>query len=130
MGTIRHHARIDRSPDEVWRVVADAAGISQWFPGIEEAEADAHSRRVTMQGGVALQEEIVTSDDDLRRFQYRVTGGDIPVESHLGTVDVLDAGDGGALVIYSTDVTPDAVAEQMDGAIAGAVKGLKAHLES
>jgi hypothetical protein len=36
----------------------------------------------------------VTSDDELRRFPYRFTGGDIPVEFHRGTVDVIPNGDG------------------------------------
>ena len=35
-------------------------------------------------------EEIVTVDLQLRRFQYRVTGGDLPVEEHLGTIDVIE----------------------------------------
>ncbi len=129
MATIRHHARIDRTPDEVWQVVADAGAISTWFPLIEESRAEGGARFCSMQGGGKLEEEIVTSDDELRRFQYRITGGDIPVEHHLGTVDVLEDGSG-SLVVYSTDVTPDAVAEQMNGALAEGLRGLKAHLEA
>jgi uncharacterized protein YndB with AHSA1/START domain len=129
MATIRHHARIARSPDEVWQVVADAGSISTWFPLIEESRAEGGSRYCSMKGGGKLEEEIVTSDDELRRFQYRITGGDIPVEHHIGTVDVLEDGSG-SLVIYSTDVTPDAVAETMNGALAEGLQGLKAHLEA
>lgn len=129
MATIRHHARIDRSPDEVWRVVADAGAIATWFPLIEESRADGDARFCSMKGGGSLEEQIVTSDDRLRRFQYRITGGDIPVEHHIGTVDVLEDG-AGSLVIYSTDVTPDAVADQMNPALAEGLLGLKAHLEA
>ena len=83
----------------------------------------------TLEGGGRLEEEIVTSDDELRRFQYRIMAGDMPVEFHLGTVDVLPDGDT-SLVVYSTDVTPDEVAEQMDGVIAEGLAGLKQHLET
>ncbi len=129
MATIRHHARIAAPPDEVWKAVADAGSISTWFPLIEESRAADGKRFCTLKGGGKLEEEIVTSDDDLRRFQYRITAGDIPVEFHLGTVDVLPDGDT-SLVVYSTDVTPDAVAEQMDGVISQGLQGLKDHLEA
>ena len=129
MATIRHHSQIDRSPDDVWQAVADAGAISTWFPLIEESRAEGDSRFCTLQGGGKLEEQIVTSDDELRRFQYRITGGEMPVEFHLGTVDVLPNGDG-SLVIYSTDVTPDEAAEQMNGALAQGLDGLKQHLES
>jgi len=128
MATIRHHAHIDRSPDEVWRVVADAGAISNWFPGIDSSSADGTTRRCSM-GGAELVEEIVTVDDTLRRFQYRITEGPMPLDFHLGTVDVLPDGDG-SLVIYSTEVSPDEAKAIVDGVIAGGVEGLKAALEA
>lgn len=129
MATIRHHTRINRSPDDVWRTVSDAGAISTWFPLIEESTAEGDTRRCTLQGGGSLDEQIVTSDDELRRFQYRIVDGDIPVEYHLGTIDVIEDG-GGSLVIYSTEVTPDEAAEQMDGVLAEGLQGLKSHLEA
>lgn len=69
----------------------------------------------------------MTNDSELRRFQYRITSG-MPVESHLGTVDVLDD-DAGALVIYSTEVTPDELADQMGPLIEEGLAGLKQYLE-
>lgn len=129
MATIRHHTQIGRTPDDVWQAVADAGAISTWFPLIQESRAEGDSRFCTLQGGGKLEEQIVTSDDELRRFQYRITGGDMPVEFHLGTVDVIPNGDG-SLVVYSTDVTPDEVADQMNGILAEGLQGLKAHLEA
>lgn len=128
MATIRHHAHIDRTPDEVWKVVADAGAISSWFPGIDASSADGVTCRCSM-GGVELVEEIVTVDDTLRRFQYRITEGPMPLDFHLGTVDVLPDGDG-SLVIYSTEVSPDGAKAMIDPSIAGGLEGLKSHLES
>ena len=85
MATIRHHARIARPADEVWAVVKDAATISAWFPGIETSAVEGSTRTVTIAGAGELVEDIVTSDDALRRFQYRITGGAFTPEYHLGT---------------------------------------------
>lgn len=127
MATIRHHAHIERSPDDVWKVVSDAGAISTWFPGIDSSSAEGTTRRCSMAGS-ELAEEIVTVDDELRRFQYRITEGPMPLEFHLGTVDVIPDGDG-SLVIYSTEVVPDDARPLLDPAIASGVQGLKAYLE-
>lgn len=128
MATIRHHAHINRSPDEVWKVVSDAGAISAWFPGIDTSSAEERTRRCSM-GGVELVEEIVSVDDELRRFQYRITEGPMPLEFHLATIDVFEEG-AGSLVVYSTEVKPDEVKATFDPAIARGVEGLRAHLES
>lgn len=127
MATIRKHVRINRPADEVWKVVSDA-GTLEWFPGVEACSLSGTTRKVTFAGGIDVEEEILTSDDELRRLQYRIVGGAMPVESHLGTVDVIDDG-GSALVIYSTDVAPDGLAKPMRASLGAAVEGLKQHLE-
>ena len=91
MASLRSTARIARPADEVWNVVSDAAGISAWFAGIEHATAGDGTGSCTLAGGHQLEEDVVNVDGDLRRFQYRITGG-MPVEHHLGTVDVLEDG--------------------------------------
>lgn len=101
--------------------------ISGWFPGIDTSSADGDQRRCAAHG-VELVEQIVTVDDELRRFQYRIVESPAVPEFHLATVDVLPDGDG-ALVIYSTDVAPDEAKALFDPTIAAGVAGLKAYLE-
>lgn len=129
MASLRSTARIARPVEEVWKVVSDVAGISAWFPGIEQATAGDGTRSCSLAGGHELHEDIVNVDSDLRRFQYRITGG-MPVEYHLGTVDVLEDGPDSTLVVYSTQVTPDGLADLMGPSIEGGVQGLKAQLEA
>ncbi len=43
---------------------------------------------------------------------------------------MLEDGEGQSLVVYSTEVTPDAIADLMGPSIEGGLQGLKAHLES
>lgn len=128
MATIREHIRIDRPADDVWKVISDAGAISSWFPGIETSSATGTSRQCTMAGGISIVEDIVTNDDDLRRFQYRIVEGPMPVDYHLGTVDVLEDG-AGSLVIYSTEIEPGDAAEMMSAGFAGGLQALKAQLE-
>lgn len=130
MGTIRKHARINRSADEVWAAISDWGNVSRWFPLITESKIQDDGRRFCrLTNGASLVEQMVTNDDILRRFQYTIVAGDLPVESHLGTLDVLEDGDG-ALAIYSVDIRPEGLAEQFTPAVEDAVNGLKSHVEA
>jgi carbon monoxide dehydrogenase subunit G len=128
MATIRHHARIDASPDVVWAIVSDPAGIDEWFPGIESVEWDGTTRTIDM-GGLKIAEEVVTSDDQLRRFQYRITGGPVELDYHLATIDVFEDGDG-AFLVYSCDLEPGDGAEMMAAVLGTGIEGLKAKAEA
>lgn len=123
MATIRETALIPRSPDEVWAVVSDAGSIAEWFPLIEKSTVNESKRSLVLNDGALVEEDVVTCDAQLRRFQYRIVGGDLPVEQHLGTIDVI-AVDGGSLVVYGTDVTPDSLGDVIAPALAEAVQGL------
>jgi len=131
MATIRHHVEIDRKPDEVWALVTDSNAWTKWFPGMDGVTVsdDGASRTVTLGGGLELVEDIVTNDAELRRFQYRLAGGPMPVEYHLGTIDVLASGSS-TLVVYSTEVLPGDAKAIMDPAIKSGAEGLKAHCEA
>jgi hypothetical protein len=106
--------------------VRDAGAISAWFPVVKTSSASDGKRHCELEGGVPLDEEIVTNDPTLR--QYRIVGGGVPAQSHLGTVDVVDQG-GRSLVVYSTEVTPDEVADTLGPAIEDGVRGLKQYCE-
>ena len=129
MATARAHARIDRSAQDVWAAVSDPVGIAAWFPGVAACTLDGDVRHVTTTNGVEVDEEIVTNDAGLRRFQYSLRPGPVPLEQHLATVDVIEDGDG-SLVVYSCDVRPDELGPAMQQSADGAVDGLKRHLEA
>lgn len=128
MPALRSHAVLDQPADAVWAVVRDVAGISRWFPAMTASEGDQEARTVTLGDGSRLEERIVLLDDDQRRLRYQVVGGDLPVEHHLGTVDVLPVDAGRSVVVYSTDVTPEDLAPAFDAAVGEAVAGLGAFL--
>lgn len=111
------------SPDAIWGVVRDSAMIPEWFDALKSVETLGDTRVLTLEDGSTVEEEIVLCDDIARRFQYRIIGGDIPVESHLATIDVLPT-EKGAMIIYSTEVSPAEVAKVIEPAIKAAVNNL------
>ncbi len=126
-GSIRTEVRISRPPDEVWTLAGDPARIHEWFPGISSCTVDGDQRVVTTGSGLSFPEQILTVDRLQRRFQYRITAPF--VAEHLGTVDVLDPGDGTALVVYSTDADPAVMALVVGGAAGSALERLRDILE-
>ncbi|ODU06032.1 MAG: hypothetical protein ABS81_05825 [Pseudonocardia sp. SCN 72-86] len=128
MPTLRSHVVIDAAPDAVWKVVSDAANIADWFPAMESSSGDTGRRTVVLKGGATLEEVVVTSDATMRRFQYRAVGGDLPVESHLGTIDVIGIDPGRTIVVYSTEIEPASLAAPFEEAISEAVRALPEHV--
>ena len=128
MATLRREVRIARAADDVWAVIADAGAIAEWFPAMESSSLDGETRHCSLRSGLELVEQIVTSDAELRRFQYRVTGG-VPVIEHLATVDVFELGPCDALLVYSTEVEPAPLALVLGDAIEEAVQHLRSRLE-
>ena len=66
-------------------------------------------RWIDLAGGLRFEEDIVTLDHDLRRFQYSIVNNPI-IKKHLGTVDVIPDGADRCVVVYSTDLDPEVMA--------------------
>lgn len=128
MASVRVHTRITAPADDVWKIVSDASSIADWFGPIVRSAVTGTTRTVELANGPVIEEDIVTNDQVLRRFQYSIRSG-LPVESHLGTIDVLEDG-AGSLVVYSTDVKPDEVGSMLAGVLSEALQGLKEYAES
>ncbi len=119
MATVRYERRIKASPDTVWNLVRDPRSIPEWFPGITSCDVEGKVRTIHLANGISMPEEIIISDDLLRRFAYRVTS---PLyRSHLGTIDVIEIGPKDSLCIYSTTAEPDVLALVIGGGSAGAL---------
>lgn len=128
MATIRSHARVHRSADDVWKVVGDPSRIIEWFPGVTAVTVDDDIRTLTLASGLPIREQIVTLDPRLRRFQYRILGP-LPVTYHLGTMDVIDDGEPGCLLLYSTEIIPEPMAFVLDGVISEGIANLARMLD-
>lgn len=125
MAILRSHAILKANPDAVWQVIRDVPGISSWFPAIIESSGNQTHRKVVLEGGIVIEEDIVTLDDEVRRLQYRGAGGDLPIESHLGTIDVIEIDSLTTLLVYTTEVKPDDLAAAYGPAVEGGVEALR-----
>jgi hypothetical protein len=128
MATIRHHTRIDRPADEVWALLEDFGGLDAWFPGIDGCTLEGDVRTVATMG-IEIEEQLVTSDGELRRQQYSIVGGPMVPEYHLATIDVIEDG-AGSIVIYSCEVKPDETGELFRPIYGQATQAIKAAAES
>lgn len=128
MGSVRRHVHINRDPETVWALVGDLARQHEWFP-LQSCRVEGKKRWITSASGLTFEEDIVTHDHSLRRFQYRIVGNP-GITAHLGTCDVIDDGHGGSTVVYSTDMDPEALALVIAGAAGAGLEKLKGLMES
>ena len=123
MGTVRRHAFIDSPADQVWGLVGDPARLHDWFP-ITSCEVVGNKRWINLASGLRFEDDIITLDHDLRRFQYSIVNNLI-VKSHLGTVDVIPDGPNRCIVIYGTDIDPEPMGLIIIGAAAAGLEKLQ-----
>ena len=124
MSPLRSSILLNHDATSVWQVIRDVPNISRWFPRMVSSSGDQRRRTVVLSDGSKLIEEIVTLDDGLRRMQYRAVDGDLPINDHLGTVDVFEIDSARTLVAYSTEIEPPELADAFHTAIEEAVQNL------
>ena len=123
MGSVRRHIFINCDAQKVWDLVGAPERLHEWFP-IASTRVEGKKRWIVLDGGITFEEDIITLDHDLRRFQYRIVNNPL-ITQHTGTVDVIDDERGGCLVMYSTDMEPEVLALPIAGAAGVGLKKLK-----
>jgi carbon monoxide dehydrogenase subunit G len=109
MASGKAEVSIDRSADEVWKLVREFGSLGEWMPGIDSCVVSGDVRTVGMMG-MEMKEQLRELDDDARRISYSLIEAPIPnLESHLATITVTEAGSG-SHVTWDYDVTPDELA--------------------
>jgi uncharacterized protein YndB with AHSA1/START domain len=126
--SIRHHVRVNRPAEVVWRLAGDPARLHEWFPGLADCTVEGTTRVITTRAGLPLPEEILENDPLQRRFRYRLTA---PMfRFHQGTIDVIDLDDGTCLAVYTTVCDPATMALVIGGGTREALDELKRQMES
>lgn len=129
MARIEKSVEINRSPDEVWNVVGDVAGIANWMPALSDSRMESDTvRKCGMGDAGELTEDITMRDDGARRIEYRITDGPLPIDTHQASMSV-DAADGGSRFTWVTEVTPDDLAGAMEPIMEEGVQALKDTVE-
>ena len=128
MASFRHERRIAADADTVWEVVRRPESIPQWFPGIVSCTVEGNTRVITTATGLQIPEEILSIDDALRHFAYRITSA--PYTFHLGVIDVIEIDVHDSLCVYSTTALPDTLALLIAGGTVGALEEIQRLAES
>lgn len=123
MTSLRTHRSIPASVDEVWAVLADWATVGDWFPGIDTCVVEDDTRTLTLGNGATIVERMTKVDGEQRRLEYEVVGGDVKVDEHRATMDVIDV-DGTTVVVSSVRVVPESRLKIFAGALEPALDGL------
>ena len=120
---------IDRSPDEVWKLLRDFGGLADWMPGIETCTVSGDVRTIGMMG-IEIKEELRDLDDSARSISYSVIESPMGnLESHLATISVEPEGSGSHLT-WAVEVVPDDLLALFVPVYEGSVVELKKKLES
>jgi carbon monoxide dehydrogenase subunit G len=120
---------IDRSPDEVWKVVREFGGLDTWMPGVESCVVDGDVRTIGVMG-IEVKEQLRNLDDNARTISYSVVESPMGnLESHLATIVVEPEGSG-SHVTWSVEVVPDELLGLFLPMYEGSVGELKKKIES
>ncbi len=110
---------ISGSVDEVWKVVGDFGGISNWHPAIAASaiegggagDAAGCIRECTLDNGAKLREEQVQRSDAERSYSYNLLEAPMPVQNYLGKIQLKEAEGNQTLVEWTSEFDVAAEAE-------------------
>ncbi len=125
MGSAEVEIHIDRPVEDVWKVVGDFGGISEWSPGIESCEVHGDERTIKAMG-MEIVERLLARDGQKHLISYGIVGGQVPVDHHKATITVYPDGKG-SRVTYAVEVEPDTLVPVMEQSYKGALAALEKH---
>jgi len=126
MAHIHAETTIDRSPDEVWKVVGNFGGLPDWAPGIKAGRVEGNRRYLSM-GAMEVVEEELARDDAARTYTYGLVES-AGIDKHVVKVAVAPEGTG-SKVTLDCECAPDSLTALFEPTYEGFVTALKAHLE-
>jgi carbon monoxide dehydrogenase subunit G len=120
---------IDRSPDDVWKLLREFGGIAEWMPGVETCTVEGDVRTLGMMG-MQVKEQLRGLDEKAHAISYSLIESPIGnLESHLVTIAVAPEGKG-SHVTWAVEVTPDELLGLFLPIYEGSVLEIKKKVES
>ena len=109
MASIRKEIRLNVPPQDVWDAVRDVGAVHKRLcPGVlTDAHLEKDARVVTFANGLTIRELIVDLDDEARRFVWAAVGQ--PLTHHNASMQVLEDGDQGSRLVWTTDILPNGI---------------------
>lgn len=119
---------IDAPPETVWDAARDVGALhTRLVPGfVTDTRMEGDIRVVTFASGAVARERIVGVDEAARRVAWAI--GHAPFDYHHGALQVC-AEDGGARVVWTADVLPDTLAQQVRPMMEAGLAAMKRNFE-
>ena len=124
MASIIKQVTLASDPETAWRAVADVGAINKLITFLGEVTVDGDRRVCSLGEGGALEELIVTVDDENRRVAYSITRSPFGFTHHHAVMAVEAEGPGSRLT-WTTDFKPDEVAGPLGEAIDASVTSIR-----
>ena len=107
MASIYKEFLVNASPQFVWEAIKDVgavhARLAQGF--VTDTKLEGDTRTVTFANGFVVQEQVVSIDNEMRRFVYRAVGG--RASHHNAFFQIFPTPDGKSKILWVTDLLPD-----------------------
>ncbi len=129
MAIFSESIHIERSPEEVWSVIGDPAGISGWLPFLTKSRLEGEYRLCEAGENGALRERILRNDDEAFRTEYTILEGPMPIEFIHAGIEIEPEGEG-SRVVWDTTVTPDELVDAFRPIYREGLENLKVRLET
>jgi hypothetical protein len=114
--------------ETVWDALANFGEAHRVFSGVlSDCRLEGENVRVaTFANGLVVTERIISVDAGRRRIAYTVVGG---FEHHSASMQVLALDDGACHFVWTSDILPDAAAEQVRPLMEAGAAALKRTFE-
>ena len=104
MAELNNDVVIARSPEAVWAILGDLAGVDRWVPGVTKARMEGMRRVCSLEDGGEIHEEIRDFSDERRRYSYEQPVHPLGFTRSEGSLAVKPHGDGRSLVVWNAEV--------------------------
>lgn len=107
MASIYREFIVNAPPAFVWEAIKDVGAVhTRLAKGfVTDTRLEGDTRTVTFANGLVVREQIVSTNDELRRLVYRIVEG--KASHHNAFFQVLPRSDGSSKVLWVTDLLPD-----------------------
>lgn len=127
---------INASAEDAWKVIGAVGGVDKWFaPLIQSCRVEGNKRYCTTEAG-PLNEDVLEVNHQAKVFRYGIPKQQmIPVDNIMGTIKVVDNGNGSSIIEWSAtfDVLSEKEAEAKEmfkGAWTMGIQGLEKYVRS
>ena len=129
MASIHEELAVEVGSAEAWDALRHVEDAHKLFaPVTVDGKLQGDTRTVTFANGMVVHERILDIDDDRRRVAYTVLDGP-GMTYHHASVQVVDAGLGRCLFLWTTDFLPGEAGSGLATLIQQGARALKRNLE-